>query len=135
METMKAVELRYSWANGMFKLVHSSYEHKLGELVLTSLDKEAINMTVIAREESMTDEGFKLISQMYANHKGCIPKRLPNRFDAKIRLILRIMNQIGKLSTIEQKQSYEGYLNKLEYQRNARMSSAMKRMVVFLQTI
>lgn len=132
---MKAVELRYSDAKGMFKLVHSTYEHKLGELVLTSLEKSAINMTVIAREENMTDEGFKLICQLYANHKVCIPKRQPNRFEAKIRLVLHIMNQIGKLSTIEQKQYYEGYLNKLEYQRNSRMNSEMKRMVAFLQTI
>lgn len=135
---MKAIELRYISdfeGNEMFQFTSTDFEHELGEQVITTVNgKSGIKMTVIAREDNMTSEGYNLICRLYNNYKGTIPARTPNRFHHKVRLAIRIMAIIGKLNEDEQAQAYEAYRNKLTAQRNARYATAFRRVERILGT-
>lgn len=136
---MKAIELRYTNdlnGNEAFVLEHTSFEHELGEAVFTKFNANTHkNMTIIAREENMTDKGFALVCKLYNSHKGRIPARVKNRFECKVRLAICIMTNIGKLSADDQDLAYQAYFDKLEMNRNAKFAASMRRMAHILGTL
>lgn len=135
---MEAIELRYiSDFEGkeIIQMVHTTFEHTLGEQVITTISGKGVKMTVIAREDNITSIGHKLVCKLYNNYKGTIPTRIVNRFEHKVRLALRIMNTIGKLDEMDQEQAYQAYCDKLMAQRNARLVSAIKGIERILGTL
>lgn len=105
---MKTLEIRYKAYDEKetISFQHTSFKHELGEPVLTGLKSCNLKMTVIAQEENMTDEGFRLVIELYNAHKGKLAKLGKSKFQAKIRLALHIATQIGKLSPEDQVLAY-----------------------------
>ena len=136
---MKTMELRYTNDhNGkeVMAFKHSAIGHELGEVVLTEVDKaEYARMSVISQETEMTEEGYKLVCTLYRNYKGKISKRIPNRFEHKVRLAIRIMASIGRLSTEDQIASYQAYCNKLAINRDVRFVASMRKIERLLATL
>lgn len=127
----KSMELRFSSnlnGNEAIKFVHTSFEHELGEVILTHCEKADINMAVISREDDVTEEGYKLACMLYNAQKSGISSRCPNHFETKVRLALCIMARIGRLSAEEQQMAHGAYLKKLDAERDARFSRYIARL-------
>lgn len=117
---MKALEIRYKGyaEKETIKFEHTAFEHRLGDNVLTKLKSNSMYMTIIAREDNVTEAGFNLVIDLYNANKGKLAKLGKERFRARVKLALYIATQIGKLSPENQILAYKQYQAKLIEQRN-----------------
>lgn len=135
---MKALELRYTSENGgSFIFWHTNIGHEIGEQVKCAPDPkgDVKLMSIIGREENISEAGYNLILRLYHNHKGKISRNAKKRFEAKIRLAIHVMTIIGKLTPEDQDIAYQAYLNKLRAQRDARFMASMRRIEKIFATL